>query len=352
MTDPVRVAHEAAIAVVAALSTPAVLVNADERVEAANGTARSILGGEVVGLHYVAAFRQPAILDVIEQVLRSGAPRTGVFRQYRETADSTFHVTVTAPVIAGARNALIAFEDVSAVEEATQMRRDFIANVSHELRTPLTAVSGFVETLLGAARHDPGAQERFLGIIGRETVRMTRLVDELLTLSRVEGMERRRPTAPVSLAELIRSGVAALAPVAEASGVRLFVADDLPDRSVPGDTDQLRQVISNLIENAVKYGGADKTVHITLTGPEPEPSLRAEAMRLSVRDEGEGIAAHHLPRLTERFYRVDSHRSRDLGGTGLGLAIVKHIVARHRGRLRIESTPGHGSTFTVLLPVD
>ncbi len=160
-----------------------------------------------------------------------------------------------------------------------------------------------------------------------------------------------RPMAPVDLSALLDAVIATLEPVIARNGVTIALTQPPEPVVVPGDPGQLRQVFINLIENAIKYGGRDKTVTITLTAPAPEPSLRSDGVSLSLRDEGEGIAAHHIPRLTERFYRVDSHRSREVGGTGLGLAIVKHIVNRHRGRLRIESQPGQGSCFTVVLPV-
>ncbi len=344
-------ADRAASALLAALAMPAILIGPDERIRATSPTALTIVRGNAVGLHYIAALRQPGLLDTIEASLRDGAMRTTALTVFETVADTTWHVTVSAPVIAQKRNVLLIFEDVSALDAATKMRRDFVANVSHELRTPLTAVLGFVETLTGAARDDPVARERFLGIIAREAGRMTQLVDDLLSLGRVEENERRRPTERVELGEVIDSVLATLEPVAAAQDVRLTVAGTRPRVVVPGDAGQLRQVVSNLVMNAIKYGGAGKDVQIELSLPGPDDMLRAEGVRLAVRDQGEGIAAHHLPRLTERFYRVDTHRSRDVGGTGLGLAIVKHIVSRHRGRLRVESAPGKGSTFTVILPL-
>ena len=181
---------------------------------------------------------------------------------------------------------------------------------------------------------------------------MARLVADLLSLSRVEAEERRRPLAPVDLTALTQAVAATLEPVATQGGITLDLQLPTTAVVVPGDASQLRQVLTNLIENAIKYGGAAKTVTVVLTAVTVDPALRAQAVRLSVADQGEGIAPHHLPRLTERFYRVDTHRSREIGGTGLGLAIVKHIINRHRGRLRIESTLGQGSTFTVILPVE
>jgi len=240
---------------------------------------------------------------------------------------------------------LVSFEDLTEREQAAQMRRDFVANVSHELRTPLTAMLGFVETLRGAARDDPAARDRFLGIMGAEAGRMARLVEDLLSLSRVEQDERVRPTAPVELGRLVTQTVASLEPLAEASGLDFDVRLPAEEVVVPGDVSQLRQVVSNLLENALKYGKGGERVEVTVGDPRPEPTLRGPGVRLVVRDFGEGIESHHIARLTERFYRVDKHRSREIGGTGLGLAIVKHIVNRHRGRLRIESEPlfGHSA---------
>jgi two-component system phosphate regulon sensor histidine kinase PhoR len=214
------------------------------------------------------------------------------------------------------------------------------------MRTPLAAVSGFIETLQGPARDDPAARERFLAIMGDQTRRMRRLIDDLLSLSRVEMRAHVRPSETVDLAEIVARVVTALAPIARDQDVTLVLEGaDAPLR-LRGDADELAQVFSNLVENAIKYGGPGKTVTVRATqadGPEAPISV-------AVADEGPGIAAEHLPRLTERFYRVDVASSRSKQGTGLGLAIVKHIVTRHRGKLTITSSPGAGATFTVTLP--
>ena len=227
------------------------------------------------------------------------------------------------------------------------MRRDFVANVSHELRTPLTALSGFIETLGGAARDDAAARDRFLAIMAREAGRMNRLVQDLLHLSRVEAAERVRPTTRIDLQKVLATTLGSLRPLADDAGVRLEVEGETGPLPLLADQDQMIQVLSNLIENAVKYGGAGGVVTLRLTR---DALPGGPAIRVDVIDRGEGIDPVHLPRLTERFYRVDGHRSREKGGTGLGLAIVKHIVNRHRGRLRIDSTVGKGSVFSVLLP--
>ena len=338
-------------ALIAGMPIPAMVVGPDERIEALNGRAQRLFDLQEPGRHYITVVRQPAVLDAIEGTLEDGRSRSSSYLSTDGTRDTTWRVTASALPLSDGRGVLLSFEDVTALEAAGQMRRDFVANVSHELRTPLTALLGFVETLRGPAKDDAAARERFLGIMETEAGRMARLVEDLLSLSRVEEDERVRPTAMVDLRALISSTVDLISPLAEGAGVTLEVG--VPDQhvEVPGDAEQLRQVLRNLVENAIKYGAAGGRVRIELGAPASEPALRTEGVRLSVRDWGEGIAAHHIARLTERFYRVDSHRSREIGGTGLGLAIVKHIVNRHRGRFRVESDPGDGATFTVILPL-
>lgn len=340
-----------AAGLIAAFPLPAILISASEKIEALNAPAMALFGLDGTGRHYITVLRQPAILDLVEQTMHDGATREARYLGNDTGRDTTWRVTAAGVPTSEGRMTLVSFEDMTALEEAGQMRRDFVANVSHELRTPLTALLGFVETLKGAARDDPVARERFLGIMEREADRMARLVDDLLSLSRVEAEERIRPMMPVDLRGLVEQVAASFEPLAQSAetSLVLYLPAMLPD--VPGDSRQLRQVLNNLIENAIKYGGKSEKVEIILSGPAPEPSLRADGIRLVVIDHGDGIAAHHIPRLTERFYRVDSHRSREVGGTGLGLAIVKHIVNRHRGRFRIESEIGKGSQFTVILPV-
>ena len=247
---------------------------------------------------------------------------------------------------------LLSFQDITQLANASQMRRDFVANVSHELRTPLTALMGFIETLRGPARDDAAARDRFLGIMTGEAERMNRLVGDLLSLSRVESDERVRPTDKVDLRYVLQSTLRNLNPLADEANVTLVLLMGDDPMPLLGDTDQLLQVFTNLIENAIKYGGKGKKVEIQVEQTLRDPSLRGPAVQVTVRDHGPGIDPIHLPRLTERFYRADSHRSRALGGTGLGLAIVKHILNRHRGRLKISSSLGQGAKFIVILPMD
>ncbi len=327
----------------AGIPLPAIAVGPLDRLLQVNEAALGLLGEGLVGRHLALAIRNPALLKAVAEVQAGGAVQEVRCVLSREAREEIYLVTVAG---LGEQTVLCVFRDVSEEERAGQMRRDFVANVSHELRTPLTALMGFIETLRFAAKDDPVARERFLGIMEQEAGRMNRLVQDLLHLSRVEAEERVRPRERVELVGIIAGVVDTLAPLAEASGARVAVSAAGPVE-LAGDGDQLTQVFTNLIENAVKYGGAGE-VRVTVGF---EDTIRGRAVRVEVADEGEGISAVHIPRLTERFYRVDSHRSREKGGTGLGLAIVKHIVSRHRGWLRVESVVGEGSRFSVVLPL-
>lgn len=329
---------------------PLVLIAGDARVLAANQPAMRLLGEGIVGRHYVMAMRQPSLLDAVEGALLQGRTARARHIITGPSREITYRVTVSPVPHDEGPAALCAFEDITEQEQMGAIRRDFVANVSHELRTPLTALLGFIETLQGAAKDDPAARARFLTIMAREAGRMNRLVQDLLSLSRVESEERVRPTARIDVGAVIGQAIAALRPLAEQAGVEIERTGDAGPILLPGDADQLTQVFHNLIENGIKYGGAGKLVTISV-GREGETIARiGPAVRFEVIDRGEGIDPVHLPRLTERFYRVDNHRSREKGGTGLGLAIVKHIVNRHRGRFSIDSAPGKGSRFTVILP--
>ena len=347
------------ISLLATLPFPVLLISRNLRVFSANPPAELLLGGSPVGRALVTVLRNPALNEAVEAVA-AGGPRQQV-RLRMGTPGREAQVLATVAPLEMPLGAplgeeegglvVVSFEDVTALEDAEAMRRDFVANVSHELRTPLTALMGFVETLRGAAKDDPVARERFLSIMEREAGRMNRLVGDLLSLSRVEAEERRRPTTPVDLGAVLKGAMQALAPLAEARGVALLREGATEGLKIPADPDQLTQVFTNLIENAIKYGGSGGEVRVSVTPLDYEPVLRGAALKVVVADRGEGIEAIHLPRLTERFYRIDSHRSREQGGTGLGLAIVKHIVSRHRGRLKVESEKGEGSRFIVILPV-
>jgi two-component system phosphate regulon sensor histidine kinase PhoR len=243
---------------------------------------------------------------------------------------------------------LMTFHDQTPLRRVEEMRADFVANASHELRTPLAALSGFIDTLQGPAREDPKARERFLGIMHAQATRMARLIDDLLSLSRVELSAHVRPEKLVDVVPLVRQVVDGLEPLASERQVAIEI--DLPEAPVliAGDTEELLRVFENLIENGLKYGASGRRVVVSLS--EPAPDDAAGEVRLAVRDFGPGIPPEHLPRLTERFYRVDAGDSRAQGGTGLGLSLVRHILIRHRGRLLIESVFGHGATFTACFP--
>ncbi|MFT4013283.1 MAG: ATP-binding protein [Paracoccus sp. (in: a-proteobacteria)] len=324
------------------------VVDPHARIAGANDAAEALLGPIFPARPFVTVLRNPEVNAALDAVL-AGAGRARLDASLSLRGRATL-CAVTVTPLAGGQGAAIAIEDRSRDEETDQMRRDFVANVSHELRTPLTALMGFIETLRGPARNDPAARDRFLDIMEREAGRMNRLIGDLLSLSRVQQDERRRPLESLDLAMLLRGVVATLSPQAAQAGVLIETRGLQDPVTLPGDADQLVQVFHNLIENAVKYGGGGGWVRVDLERLEHEPVLRGPAWAVTVADGGEGIDERHLPRLTERFYRVDAHRSRGQGGTGLGLAIVKHIVNRHRGRLRIESERGRGSRFAVILP--
>ncbi len=248
--------------------------------------------------------------------------------------------------------AILALLDVTALKRAEQLRADFVANASHELKTPLASLMGFIETLRGPARDDSEARARFLSIMQEQGERMARLVEDLLSLSRIEMQEHSPPTQATDLGQILQRVTDALEIKAARRGMKLTLdLGSLPP--VLGESEELQQVFQNLVDNAVKYGkpGTPVTVEARLLQGEEERIARLgrPAVAVAVIDQGDGIAREHLPRLTERFYRVDTARSRQMGGTGLGLAIVKHIVSRHRGRLEIDSELGKGSTFTVYL---
>ncbi len=338
---------------VAAVPLPTLLVDQSERILAANTEARTLFGSQITGRHFATILRQPQVIEAIEKSLRDKAGARSRYLGNDGAQDTSFDVTCRYVHGVGAVEGgavLVSFIDVTPVEQASQMRRDFVANVSHELRTPLTAIMGFIETLRGPARDDAAARARFLEIMEQEASRMNRLVGDLLSLNRVETDERVRPRDQVDLTAQIASTLNSLRPLAEEAGVELISDGPGHPVNVTGDTDQIRQVLTNLIENAIKYGSSGGEVRVSLSEVERDPAVRGPAVRLLVMDKGAGIDPIHLPRLTERFYRVDSHRSRQKGGTGLGLAIVKHIINRHRGRLRVESALGAGTTFTVILP--
>ncbi len=308
----------------------------------ANAEARRLLGlTRTTGpLSYF--LRAPEVLDAI--VLASGGETQKVRFHERVPSDRWIEVHV-APLRSARRNGavLVVLRDLTQAERIERMRADFVANASHELRTPLASLLGFIETLQGPARDDPVARGRFLGIMRAQAERMSRLINDLLSLSRIELDEHVRPTAQVDLGDVVGQVVDGLCPMAQEQGVE--IAFRRPERApVIGARDELARLAENLVQNAIKYGATGKRIEVSI-GVESGTTRPQTVLR--VKDFGPGIAALHLPRLTERFYRVDVGESRAKGGTGLGLAIVKHIASRHRAALAIESTPGKGASFTV-----
>jgi len=296
------------------------------------------------------ALRAPEVLDAIGEAA-SGAPTTVVYGG-RFATEPTYEVRLrlipeAAPEEPGSGLVALFFRDLTTERRIETMRVDFVANVSHELRTPLASLLGFIETLQGAARADAAARERFLEIMRVQANRMKRLIDDLLQLSRVEMKAHVPPSSAIDLVAVVRHMTEVMAPLARERGVVFRVAT--PEAAeVLGDRDELLRLVENLLENGVRYGGSGGAVEVEVARIETEGG--AGRVELAVRDFGPGVAPEHIPRLTERFYRVDAAESRTQGGTGLGLAIVKHIVGRHRGRLTIDSELGAGATFRVALP--
>lgn len=339
-------------AVLAHIPDPVILVDQRSLVVEANEAARVLFPGLKIDHPLSFALRSPDVLDGIDEVLNQGSPLKVEYSE-RVPTERTFEVHIGLllgnPSDLGGRSGVVLFfRDLTSTRRLEAMRADFVANASHELRTPLASLLGFVETLQGPARDDPVARERFLEIMREQAQRMKRLIDDLLSLSRIEMRVHVPPTEPVDLKSLTAHMIETLSPLAKDRGTVIHAK--LPEQTltVYGDRDEIMRVLENLISNAVKYGEKGGKVDVELTRGEA-PDGKTQAV-LSVRDYGPGIAPEHLPRLTERFYRVDVAESREKGGTGLGLAIVKHIVNRHRGRLDIASEFGHGARFTVSLP--
>jgi two-component system phosphate regulon sensor histidine kinase PhoR len=336
--------------VVNAVPEPAIALDGAARVVHANRQAEEEFGARRRGGHFASMSRDPGLLAAVEEVLATRATQT-VEVHGRVPVERRLLATVVpieqpaetreAPIL------LITFRDLSEQDRLARMRADFVANASHELRTPLAYLKGSVETLLGPAKDDPAARATFLKTMGEQAERMSRLIDDLLSLSRVEMREYLPPSGEADLGAVIADVAQMLEPMAQQAGVALSLSGLDGAAQVRGDHDELAQVFQNLIQNAIKYGREGGKVDVRLTR---EAGSRQARYRVDVIDDGPGIAPQHLPRLTERFYRVNVAASREKGGTGLGLAIVKHILNRHRGELVITSHLGQGSIFSVILP--
>jgi two-component system phosphate regulon sensor histidine kinase PhoR len=336
--EELSAALRASEAIIEQLPDPLIALDGAGAAGRANAAARAAFGADVP-----AVLRHPLLRAAIDRAWRE---------RMAQSADLMLPVPVAREVHAtvipfetrlpDGTQALVVLSDRTRERAVEQMRADFVANASHELRTPLASLMGFVETLRGPAADDPPAQQRFLAIMAEQAARMSRLIDDLLSLSRIELSEHSPPVERIDLGAVAGRVLASFEVRLAERRQRLAVdiAPGLP--AVAADADQMAQVLSNLVDNAMKYGRVGGTVSVSL-------QAAANGVVLAVRDDGPGIARVHLPRLTERFYRVDAGRSRGAGGTGLGLAIVKHIVNRHRGRLLIESEEGQGTTFSVFL---
>jgi two-component system phosphate regulon sensor histidine kinase PhoR len=362
-----------------ALPDPILVISATEpddvtnrRYVFANVAARELLRIERPDGLLVNAIRDPHVLEAVDKALFAAADAECVYETGgAQTLTLHGYVRPLGLALDGRRLALLVFRDETEIRQVERTRADFLANASHELRTPLASLSGFIETLRGHAKDDSAARERFLSIMQAQAGRMSRLIDDLMSLSRIELGEHIAPADQVDLAACVRDVLDASGPIA--SQRRIALKAVLPRKGaaqVAGDRDQILQVIQNLVDNAVKYSPDGGAVEVRLQ-PGLAPDAASAASRpgaarlpllapdvaapvyavLRVSDRGAGIPREHLPRLTERFYRVEGQKSGERAGSGLGLAIVKHIVNRHRGGLTVESTPGQGTTFTVYLPM-
>jgi two-component system phosphate regulon sensor histidine kinase PhoR len=340
---PLRLAR----ALIDALPEPAILLRQDGEIVAFNAKARDLFGRLSPGSHLSSATRSPQILDAVMAASPAQPVQTVMFS---ERIPVERHMAATVSWLApGSRTGaliLLFLLDLTEQRRLDQLRADFIANASHEIKTPLASLVGFIETLQGAARNDEAARNRFLAIMAKQAARMARLIDNLMSLSRVEMQAHLKPRDTVVIDELVSQACDALEPMAAEANIQVEVRSSVDGAEVPGDRDELMQVFINLLHNAIKYGKPGGSVRVSLRRVQ---SGTAPVIEIAIEDDGPGIPRQHLPRLTERFYRVPGQTALEKGGTGLGLAIVKHVVNRHRGELRVVSEEGAGSRFTVLL---
>lgn len=346
---------------------PLFLLDHHSNVLRKNAAAKALITEDPAGRAFSSGFRQPSLAAAIDSVLETGQAtkvdltlQTGMERAFLVRVEPIAAIDPALDENVGEDRprrqkqrgeisevnpaVVVAMQDVTSVVQTERMRADFVANVSHELRTPLSSLIGFIETLRGPARDDQEAHDRFLAIMQEQADRMYRLIADLLSLSRIELEEHSLPDRSINIADVIHAVTDTVTFKAKDRGmiINVELPDDIP--MITGDQDQLTQVVQNLVDNALKYGRDGTPVTIAV-------STTPTTMTVSVQDHGHGISKDHLPRLTERFYRVDAARSRELGGTGLGLAIVKHIINRHRGKFAIQSEQGVGSRFDVTLPL-
>ncbi|MGK2285179.1 ATP-binding protein [Pedomonas sp. V897] len=345
-----RLARDQVRQILEAINQPLLIVDHELTVHRVNHRARDLLGGVTEGEALTLFLRQPGAVDAIRSVVASG---TSVEREVQFFTPVEAVYMVGAHPIGGQQGLLLVWmRDVTKDRLTDRMRVDFVANASHELRTPLATLIGFIETLQGPAASDEAARTRFLGIMAAEAARMARLIDDLLSLSRIEMDKHVRPSTLIDMRPLLGQVEQIHAVQLEADRRRIDLRLSEPLPRVIADRDQVLQVLHNLVSNAIKYGRTGTPITLEATPVVDARTGQPTQLRIAVTDQGEGIAPEHLPRLTERFFRVDTARSRKLGGTGLGLAIVKHIVEKHRGELTIQSRPGTGTTVAFTLPAE
>ena len=353
-------------ALIEALPDPVLILDETHHLVFTNEAARNLFNITASGLDISAVIRAPNFLEALTEVAETKTSRTIQLLE-RVPIERQFSVTISWIAAKSKKDkkqtegdlAMMAyFHDLTEQERLNRMRSDFIANASHELRTPLASLLGFIETLQGPARHDEAAREKFLKVMATQGKRMTRLIDDLLSLSRIEMNAHKRPKDQVDLVNIIGNTIDVLAPLADEQNITIHLETSAEKVITKGHRDELAQVFQNLIHNAIKYGQTNEEeaiiqirIHENFEeGTSQGSSRQQDNIRVEIQDFGSGIDPVHIPRLTERFYRVDVKQSREKGGTGLGLAIAKHIVSHHQGQLKIRSKPGEGSTFTVILP--
>ena len=353
-------------ALIEALQDPVLILDETHHLILSNEAARNLFNVTASGLDISAIIRTPNFLEALTDVAETKASRTIQLLE-RVPVERHFSVTISWIAPQSKKNKIdreddlammVYFQDLTEQERLNRMRSDFIANASHELRTPLASLLGFIETLQGPARDDEAAREKFLKVMAAQGKRMTSLIDDLLSLSRIEMNDHKQPKDTVDLVNVLSNAIDVLAPLADEQNVTIKLETVAENAVTKGHRDELLQVFQNLIHNAIKYGQTtegENIIHIRLQdnlkeNASPDQPINQGHIRIEIQDYGIGIDPVHIPRLTERFYRVDVQQSREKGGTGLGLAIAKHIISHHQGQLKIRSKLGEGSTFSVTLP--
>ncbi|WP_417811745.1 ATP-binding protein [Thalassospira alkalitolerans] len=338
------------------LPNPVVMVNRQRVITGFNRAAKSLFHNLETGHDLTRFIRDPILLDAFDDV---AAEREQMkHAEFVLASDAHHHfdvLTARLPAATGDRNFVLSFSDLTELRKLEQMRADFATDAGHELRTPLSVLLGFIETLEGPAKDDPDALGQFLPVMRDQGLRMQHLIEDLLSLARIELNEHTPPSDDCNVGKVIDKVAQTLLMKAEAKGMEIKISCNLDNTDIVGEEKEMTQVFVNLVENAIKYGHAKTNIEVSITLAKNPPGALARfrhdrILAVAIRDHSDGIAREHLPRLTERFYRIDTARSRAVGGTGLGLAIVKHLVQRHRGTMVIESEQGVGSVFTVYLP--